>query len=262
MANGFGGSRWHGVDRFARVFADAGFAVLLHDHRNFGTSGGTERGDADPWRQISDWQDAIGFLRDRPEVAVDRIGLWGTGYAGGHALVIGATDRRLSAIVAQLPTLHGLGREADGASTARAAQLEGLFREDCRRRLAGEPGLRLTLASSETALLAPYRSAEALAFFHQDDAMEMWENEITVRSLRASTTYVPEAWLHRVSPTPLMLVVNADDAAATYGPALASGDAEGAPGEVVTLSGGHFSPFLAEFSQASAAAKRWFVEHL
>jgi hypothetical protein len=28
----------------------------VHDHRNFGTSGGELRGDIDPWRQIADWR--------------------------------------------------------------------------------------------------------------------------------------------------------------------------------------------------------------
>jgi hypothetical protein len=37
----------------------------------------------------------------RPEVDADRIGLWGSSYAGGHALVLGATGRRLKAVVAQ-----------------------------------------------------------------------------------------------------------------------------------------------------------------
>jgi uncharacterized protein len=27
----------HGLERFARVFADAGFVVLARNHRNFGT---------------------------------------------------------------------------------------------------------------------------------------------------------------------------------------------------------------------------------
>jgi cephalosporin-C deacetylase-like acetyl esterase len=31
----------------------------------------------------------------------------GTSYAGGHAIVLGATDRRLKAVVAQVPTISG-----------------------------------------------------------------------------------------------------------------------------------------------------------
>ena len=37
----------------------------------------------------------------------NRIGLWGTSFAGGHAIVLGATDRRLKAVVAQVPTIDG-----------------------------------------------------------------------------------------------------------------------------------------------------------
>jgi hypothetical protein len=52
----------HGLERFARAFADAGFVVLLHDHRNFGLSDGAIRQDIDPWRQIADWRRAISFF--------------------------------------------------------------------------------------------------------------------------------------------------------------------------------------------------------
>ncbi|MFG3023977.1 hypothetical protein ACGFZQ_36575 [Streptomyces sp. NPDC048254] len=32
--------------------------ALAHDHRTFGSSGGTPRQDVDPWRQIADWRRA------------------------------------------------------------------------------------------------------------------------------------------------------------------------------------------------------------
>src|SRR4029453_6868117 len=107
MADGFAAVKEHGLDNFARAFAAAGFIVLVHDHRNFGASDGTPRNDIDPWRQIADWRRAITFLEMQPEVDPQRIGLWGTSYAGGHAIVLGATDRRLRAVVAQVPTISG-----------------------------------------------------------------------------------------------------------------------------------------------------------
>jgi len=36
MAHGYAGVREHGIAKFAEAFADAGFVVLLHDHRTFG----------------------------------------------------------------------------------------------------------------------------------------------------------------------------------------------------------------------------------
>ncbi|MER6473067.1 enoyl-CoA hydratase-related protein [Streptomyces collinus] len=92
---------------FARAFADDGFVVLVHDHRTFGASDGEPRQDVDPWQQIADWRWAISYLESRPEADADRIGLWGSNYAGGHTIVLGATDRRLRAVVSQVPTISG-----------------------------------------------------------------------------------------------------------------------------------------------------------
>jgi len=47
MAHGYAGVKEHGLERFARVFAEAGFVVLVHDHRNFGASDGYTRGDVE-----------------------------------------------------------------------------------------------------------------------------------------------------------------------------------------------------------------------
>jgi dienelactone hydrolase len=40
MAHGYAGVKEHGMERFARAFAEAGFVVLVHDHRRFGASDG------------------------------------------------------------------------------------------------------------------------------------------------------------------------------------------------------------------------------
>ena len=67
LAHGYAGVKEHGLERFARAFAEAGFVALVHDHRNFGASDGTIRHDIDPWRQIADWRRAISFLESRSE---------------------------------------------------------------------------------------------------------------------------------------------------------------------------------------------------
>jgi cephalosporin-C deacetylase-like acetyl esterase len=147
MAHGFGGTKEHGLERFALAFAAAGFVVLVHDHRNFGTSGGDLRGDIDPWQQIADWRRAISYLESRPEVDATRIGLWGTSYAGGHALVLGATDRHLRCVIAQVPTISGYeqglrrvaGRHDDHHVRGRRRERLGRSRRGaaCQRRPAG-----------------------------------------------------------------------------------------------------------------------------
>ena len=54
MAHGYAGTRYHGTAPMAEALAEAGFAVLLHDHRGFGDSGGETRQDVNPWQQSAD----------------------------------------------------------------------------------------------------------------------------------------------------------------------------------------------------------------
>ncbi|MBM2714186.1 acetylxylan esterase [Mesorhizobium caraganae] len=143
------GTREHGIERFAQAFAAAGFVVLVHDHRNFGTSGGDLRGDIDPWRQVADWRRAISYLEARQEVDPTRIGLWGTSYAGGHALVLGATDRRLRCIVAQVPTISGYEQGLRRISPDALPTLECAFNEDERVQLRGEAPRRQAVVSAD-----------------------------------------------------------------------------------------------------------------
>jgi fermentation-respiration switch protein FrsA (DUF1100 family) len=92
MAHGFSAVKEMYLDRFAEVFAEAGLGALVFDNRNFGASGGEPRQEIDPWEQVRDYRDAITFAETLPETDVDRIGIWGSSYSGGHVLVVGAIE--------------------------------------------------------------------------------------------------------------------------------------------------------------------------
>ena len=262
MAHGFAGTKEHGIERFAQAFAAAGFVVLVHDHRNFGASGGEIRGDIDPWRQIADWRRAISYLEARPEVDPTRIGLWGTSYAGGHAIVLGATDRRLRCVVAQVPTISGYEQGLRRVSPDALPALERAFDEDERAQLNGEPPRRQAVASADPATPAAYRSQDAIDFYHQPVPQGVWENEITLRSTRAARMYEPGNWISRVSPTPLLMVVASDDRMTVTDLALAAYEGALEPKRLFLIPGGHFDPYLDGFSQAEPAATAWFRAHL
>src|ERR1700745_2648848 len=203
MAHGYAGVKEHGIAKFAEAFANAGFVVLLHDHRTFGISGGEPRQDVDPWRQVADWRRAISYLESRPEVDSKRIGLWGTSYAGGHALVLGATDRRIRCIVAQVPTISGYEQGLRRVSPDATPALEHAFNEDERAQLRGEPPHRQAVVSGDPSIPARYHSQDAIDFYLQPIPAGLWQNEISVRSTRAARMYEPGIWISRVSPTPL-----------------------------------------------------------
>ena len=92
------------LDHYAEVFCAAGLAVLLYDHRNFGTSGGEPRQEINPWIQARGYRDAINYLRTRSDVDADRIAAWGDSYSGMIALVVGALEPRFAAVAVQCPT--------------------------------------------------------------------------------------------------------------------------------------------------------------
>jgi uncharacterized protein len=261
MAHGYGGTREHNVEQFARKFAESGFVVLLHDHRGFGFSGGEPRQDIDPWQQIKDWRRAISYLETRSEVDASRIGLWGSSYAGGHAIVLGATDRRLRCIVAQVPTISGYEQGLRRVNPDLLPALEKEFAEDERAQLRGELRYQ-AIVSADPAIPASYRSPEALDFYLQPLTDGIWENKVTVRSTRLARMYEPGHWVSRVSPTPLLMVIAEEDKLTLTDLELAAYERALEPKKLVMTRGGHFDPYLNQFDVSSSVATDWFLAHL
>jgi fermentation-respiration switch protein FrsA (DUF1100 family) len=263
MAHGYAGVKEHGITRFAEAFADAGFVVLLHDHRTFGISGGEPRQDVDPWRQLADWRRAISYLESRPEVDSKRIGLWGTSYAGGHALVLGATDRRIACVVSQVPTISGYQQGLRRVAPEGVAALEAALDEDERSQARGEPPRRQAVVSADAALPASYRTKDAIDFYLQPlGEGAIWENSVTMRSTRLARMYEPGIWARRISPTPLLMIVASHDTITLTDLALASYEQALEPKKLVLIPGGHFDPYLSGFQISCGAAVDWFRQHL
>lgn len=58
MGHGTTGTRSFGLDRYARRFVEAGFAVLTFDYRHFGASEGGPRQVINVQDQLDDWRGA------------------------------------------------------------------------------------------------------------------------------------------------------------------------------------------------------------
>lgn len=105
MAHGFSATRRMTADRYAEVICASGLAVLLYDHRGFGVSGGEPRRQLNTWSQARGYRDAISFGESLEEIDLNRIALWGDSLSGGVALVVAAVDRRVAALVLQVPAI-------------------------------------------------------------------------------------------------------------------------------------------------------------
>jgi fermentation-respiration switch protein FrsA (DUF1100 family) len=263
MAHGYAGTREHGISRFAEAFAAAGFVVLLHDHRTFGVSDGEPRQDVDPWRQIADWRRAISYLESRAEVDASHIGIWGTSYAGGHALVLGATDRRVACVVAQVPTISGYEQGSRRVAPEGVAALEAVLDDDERAQARGEAPRLQAVVNKDIGVPASYRTKDAIDFYLQPlGPGARWDNVVTVRSTRLARMYEPGVWAPRIGPRPLMMVAATQDTVTLTDLALEAYERAHQPKKLVMIPGGHFDPYLSGFDTSCGAALQWFQEHL
>lgn len=95
------------LETVADAFVARGFGVLLYDQQTCGSSDGEPRQDIDPVAQERDLQMALSFVEQHPALDSDRIGLWGSSYSGAMVLVVAAMDRRVKAVVSQVPFISG-----------------------------------------------------------------------------------------------------------------------------------------------------------
>ncbi len=180
MALGFSCVKEMFLDKYADIFADAGFGVLVYDNRNFGDSDGQPRQEVDPWGQIRDYRHAITYASSLPEVDENRIGIWGTSYTGGHVLIVGAIDKRVRCVVSQVPVVSGYGNTHQAIAEDRLPEVLDRFAADRQDRFAGQAPQMVPVASLDPAELCAFPGQNAFESFQGAPG---WTNEVTLRSL-------------------------------------------------------------------------------
>jgi len=263
MAHGFAAVKEQYLAHFAEVFVQAGLAALVFDYRNFGTSDGEPRQESDPWAQIRDYRNVISYAQTRKELDADRIGIWGTSYSGGHVLVLGAIDKRIQCVVAQVPTISGYQGWLRRMQPDQITRMNEAFVIDHERVYAGgSPALGPVIPETAGGQ-GRYGSPDAVAFFSRPESRPAtWHNAITLRSNEMARDYEPGSYIARISPTPLLMIVSDSDTVTFTDLALHAYEQALEPKRLVLLPGEHFTPYIGTFAEASAAAREWFLTHL
>ena len=242
---------------------DRGACVVAYDHRNFGDSDGEPRQELDPWLQVRDYRHAITFAQTLDGVDPDRVGVWGSSYAGGHVIVVGAIDRRVGCAVAQVPTISGwestlrrigaagVGRAAPGLRRRPARALSAAKRPTMVPMVvdpppAGQPPMRVPTRGSSSPGRSRLRRTEW--------RFRKWRNEITLRSLELYSEYEPGSFIERIAPTPLLMVLGDNDIVCPTDLGLEAYNRAREPKRLELFPGGHFSAYTDQFERASRAA--------
>lgn len=262
MAHGFSGVKEQ-LDHYAALFAASGFSVLLYDHRSFGTSDGSPRYEVDPFKQISDWRDAITFALNLPEFDHDvTVGVFGSSYAGGLAMVIAACDQRVGTVVAQIPNVSGHRNSPLLLGEDGIAEVRRRSAVDRATRLAGGEAEMVpvfTTLKGGFCALPPAVDADYIKSVEQEGT---WRNTVTLRSLEHLIDFEPAGWVPYISPKPLLMIVGKHDACTFVEVQREVFATAGEPKKLVEHPGGHFDTYSTHFGVAGHAARDWFVEHM
>ncbi len=270
MAHGFSAVKEMALDRYAEVFCDAGLAVLAYDHRNLGSSDGEQRQEINPWAQARDYRHAIDWLSGRSEVDAKHIAIWGSSYSGGEVLVVGTSDERVKAVVANVPFTGYAGvdysdtRERCEAICDEVCNESGAGLADRRDVSVGPlPVVRLTGDAPEAPVLLD-QSESSEWFGGQVASAPNWINSVTLSNgMGTEPMWDPGACIAHLSPKPLLLVVATEDRLAETAVSVAAFERAGEPKQLVMIEGHHFIPYDGKgFEQSSQAAKRFLLEHL
>jgi len=264
MAHGFSAVKEMYLDRFAEAFAAAGLNALVFDNRNFGASDGEPRQEIDPVQQVRDYRHAITYATTLDEVDPTRIGAWGSSYSGGHVLVLGAIDRRVKAVVAQVPLVSGSANIAELVRVDFRAGFRQMFDDDRAARYRGDPPAMVPVVAEDPLAPSALPTPDSWTWFTETGKTRApsWKNEVTLRTVEMLGEYEPAAYIARISPTPLLMVVAREDHLTPAHLAIDAYERAREPKRLVILPGGHFDAYVDGFAEASTPACDWFVEHL
>lgn len=269
MAHGFSATAEGMVaDRYAADFCDAGLAVLLYDHRNFGRSEGEPRQQIDRWAQVIGYRDAIDFATTIDDVDASRLALWGDSLSGGCVLVAAAFDPRVGAVVTQVPACGDTPPQGGPEDAALERMAEIYAGRDLRPPPDLVAGPMPVVAADQLSGASALTPLTAFHWFIEYGSRygTGWQNRVTEVVGDRREPYSPLLCAARVR-VPSLFVIAADDempGASSDISRLAFQLVAGQK-ELLEVDGGHFGLLYhpgALFDQASRAERAFLVRTL
>ncbi|CAM3428447.1 alpha/beta hydrolase [Isoptericola cucumis] len=208
LCTGFSGTQdTPSIVAAAEAFARAGFVATTFDYRSFGTSGGTPRQVVTVPGQLRDIRAVVAHVRARPDVAADRVALWGSSLGGGHVLTIAAEDPGVAAVVAQVP-FNGFPRRVEGRSARHTARLLGAILLDAARGRLGRPPVYAKAVGrpDELAVMVSPEAERTIEVL----TSHTWRNEVAARSLLSMMRYRPGDGVGRIRAPLLVCLAEGD----------------------------------------------------
>lgn len=268
MAHGFSATRHMTSDKYALALHAAGFDVLLYDHRNFGASDGEPRQQINPWVQARGYRDAVSCLAARNDIHPEGIALWGDSLSGGVALAVAATDKRVAALVVQVPAC-GPELPPDDADGRRFLAIADTISNGNVQPSPGDiHGPMPVVSDDQIRRPSALQPLTAYRWFIEYGGRlgTQWVNDVTRAQPRTAEPWHPGLCAPHVS-CPTMFLVAHDEEMKNASPVVARHAFDRIAGakEWVDLEGGHFGLLYYPselFDRASSAQTEFLTKHL
>jgi cephalosporin-C deacetylase-like acetyl esterase len=265
MAHGFSGVKEMDLDKYADTFCAGGLGVLVYDNRCLGASDGEPRQEIDPTWQRRDYRSAITYAQSQTEVDKERIGIWGTSYTGGTVCVVAAIDRRVKAVVSQVPFMNGHRNLQQFLAISDVVGFRQMLDEDRARRVRGEPSQYMKMCSKDPGEPHVFPGEETYNYVHSfvDKVANLtWENRTTLSSIEYMAEYDASGFMDLISPTPLLMILARNDTTTPADIALECYNKVAGPKDLLVVNSTHYAAYTDCFEETSSAARDWFVKHL
>ncbi|MFN0120102.1 MAG: alpha/beta hydrolase [Blastocatellia bacterium] len=264
LGQGWAGNHFS-IEKYGARFAERGLVAMVIDYRGWGSSDGfiaqatptVSRGEKEPVRddkrysntksdivikrtrliphkQAEDYRNAISYLQGEAGVDPDRIGIWGSSFAGGNVIVVAALDSRVKAVVGQVPAIAGKN------SPAGPVPLRGKALEDAIKRARTGQGGEFETGFS-------------------------YRRMVDVETNQMVAEYRPFHYLKAIGDRPVLLIpAEKEELINNKENAIAAMDVLTGPKKLIIVPGiTHFEMYIGEaFEISSNAAAAWFREHL
>lgn len=260
LGHGLGAIREMRLDAFAERFAEVGIAALAFTYRYLGDSGGQPRQLMSVSRQVADWEAALTYVKQRPDVDHNRLAVWGSSFGGGHAITVASRHPELRAAVAQCPF-------TDGLASASALGLSGTLKvlpvvlRDLGARLLGRPPVMVPIAApaGEPALMNAHDALPGyLALIPKGTE---FVNHLAARVIPEIATYRPGLAAARIQ-CPILFCVSNTDTVTPPARTLALAK-RAAKGVIKRYDAGHFDFYTGEtFEQLAYEQTAFLAKHL
>ncbi|KIW39495.1 uncharacterized protein PV06_08102 [Exophiala oligosperma] len=201
------------LPHIARIVNEKGIQFLGFDYAGFGESSGDRRQHLDPWKQISDYRNALTYVESRDDVDSNRLGVFGISYSGGHVLILAAIDSRVKAAVSVVPVVDGHANMKRVHGETRFCDFQDYILRDRRARSKGNGGkisFATTTPGTELSVWPFARVNEVFLELQKHEA-PLHQHWSTTESAELLLNYSVFPFLGRILDTKVCMIVAEGD---------------------------------------------------